>query len=748
MIAEVIIQSNAKDLNRVFDYKIPTEYEENALELIGARVLIPFARRKELEEGYIVNIKESTQYEVKEIAKIEEKYLNKEKIELAKWMARRYFCNIADCLKLMLPPGSTRKITNRVKEKSINFVTLKKDEEEIEFDIETGKLKSAKQIRILKFLIENGDALISDIEMFTDGSRGIVNTLCKNGYTEIIEKKIERDPFEFKDIERTKKLVLTKEQENALNNVADSMDDMLFSEFLLYGVTGSGKTEVYLQLIEKALNEHKSSILLVPEISLTPQTVNRFIARFGKENIAVLHSKLSIGERYDEWNKINEGRAKIVIGARSAIFAPVKDLGIIIIDEEHDSSYKSEMTPKYDAKEVARFMCKEANIPLLLGSATPDIDTYYRAKNEEIMLLELRKRANKAELPEIEIIDLREELAKGNKSMISTRLYDEIQKNLEDKKQTILYLNRRGFSTFVMCRNCGYTVKCKNCNINLTYHSNTNKLKCHYCGYEEKLVTKCPSCESEQIRYFGTGTQKLEYEIKKLFPTASTIRMDIDTVSKKNSHEEILDKFRDENIDILIGTQMVVKGHHFPNVTLVGVIAADGSLNIDDFRANERTFQILTQVAGRAGRGKDKGRVIIQTYNPDNFSIECAKKQDYDLFYNAEISMRKQLKYPPFCDIILIGFTSINEAEVKKVANSIHEYLKNRVLTENLGIILYKALPSPIDKIKNKYRWRILIKCKFGEEIIDLINNVMDKYQNLKAKNTKITIDLNPNNML
>lgn len=748
MIAEVIIQSNAKDLNRVFDYKIPTEYEGNALELIGARVLIPFARRKELEEGYIVNIKESTQYEVKEIAKIEEKYLNKEKIELAKWMARRYFCNISDCLKLMLPPGSTRKITNRVKEKSINFVTLKKDEDEIEFDIETGKLKSAKQIRILKFLIENGDALISDIEMFTDGSRGIVNTLCKNGYTEIIEKKIERDPFEFKDIERTKKLVLTKEQENALNNVADSMDDMLFSEFLLYGVTGSGKTEVYLQLIEKALNEHKSSILLVPEISLTPQTVNRFIARFGKENIAVLHSKLSIGERYDEWNKINEGRAKIVIGARSAIFAPVKDLGIIIIDEEHDSSYKSEMTPKYDAKEVARFMCKEANIPLLLGSATPDIDTYYRAKNEEIMLLELRKRANKAELPEIEIIDLREELAKGNKSMISTRLYEEIQKNLENKKQTILYLNRRGFSTFVMCRNCGYTVKCKNCNINLTYHSNTNKLKCHYCGYEEKLVTKCPSCGSEQIRYFGTGTQKLEYEIKKIFPTASTIRMDIDTVSKKNSHEEILDKFRDENIDILIGTQMVVKGHHFPNVTLVGVIAADGSLNIDDFRANERTFQILTQVAGRAGRGKDKGRVIIQTYNPDNFSIECAKKQDYDLFYNAEISMRKQLKYPPFCDIILIGFTSINEVEVKKVANSIHEYLKNRVLTENLGIILYKALPSPIDKIKNKYRWRILIKCKFGEEIIDLINNVMDKYQNLKAKNTKITIDLNPNNML
>ena len=402
------------------------------------------------------------------------------------------------------------------------------------------------------------------------------------------------------------------------------------------------------------------------------------------------------------------------------------------------------MIPRYDAKEVARYLCKNKNIPLILGSATPDIDTYFKAKNEKIMLLELTKRANESELPTIDIIDLREELAKGNKSMISSKLYNEIKKNLKDKKQTILYLNRRGFSTFVMCRNCGYTVKCKNCNINLTYHSNTNKLKCHYCGYEEEIVTICPECGSNQIRYFGTGTQKLEYEINKLFPNVSTIRMDIDTVSKKNSHEEILEKFKNENIDILIGTQMVVKGHHFPNVTLVGVIAADGSLNIDDFRANERTFQILTQVAGRAGREKDKGRVIIQTYNPDNFSIECAKKQDYKLFYNTEISLRKQLKYPPFCDIILIGFTSEREEEVKSVSEKIHQYLKNRVIKENIGIILYKAVPSPIDKIKNKYRWRILIKCKFSEEIINLMNDTLKKYYELNNKNTRMTIDLNP----
>ena len=749
MIAEVIIQSNVKNLNRVFDYKIPESYEADAMELLGARVLVPFGRMKQLEEGYIVNIKQDSEFEVKEIASVQEKYLDINKINFAKWMAKRYFCNVADCIKLMLPPGTTGKVDkNRVKDKNINFVSLKKEAEEIEFDIETGKLKSDKQIRTLRFLMENGDALVSDIEMFADSSRAVVNTLCKNGYVEIVEKKIERDPFEGKNVERTQKLVLTEEQQNAFDTISNWMDDMLFSEFLIYGVTGSGKTEIYLQLIEKALSEGKSSILLVPEISLTPQTVNRFIARFGKEPIAVLHSKLSVGERYDQWHKINEGKAKVVIGARSAIFAPVQNLGIVIIDEEHDSSYKSEMVPKYNAKEVARYICEQVNVPLVLGSATPDLETYYKAKKEEITLLSLSKRANHAELPDIEIVDLREELAKGNKSMISTRLYAEIENNLKNKKQTILYLNRRGFSTFVMCRKCGYTVKCKNCNINLTYHSNSNKLKCHYCGYEEKIVTKCPECGSEQIRYFGMGTQKLEFEINKLFPSASTIRMDIDTVSKKNSHEQILEKFKNENIDILIGTQMVVKGHHFPNVTLVGVIAADGSLNIDDFRANERTFQILTQVAGRAGRGEDKGRVIIQTYNPDNFSIECAKKQDYDLFYNTEIALRKQLKYPPFCDIIVIGFTSDNEKTVQNTAEKVHQYLKQRVITENWGIILYKALPAPIDRIKNKFRWRILIKCIFSEDIIRLMNDMLEVYYNGRFKDTRISIDLNPTNMM
>ena len=360
-----------------------------------------------------------------------------------------------------------------------------------------------------------------------------------------------------------------------------------------------------MQLINKVLEKQKTAIVLVPEISLTPQMLDRFISRFGKEKIAVLHSKLSVGERHDEWNRIREGKVKIVIGARSAIFAPVQNLGIIIIDEEHDSSYKSESNPKYDAKQVANYIAKQNNCPLLLGSATPDINTYYNAKEQnKIELLELTKRANNSSLPEVTVIDLKQELANGNRSMLSRELYQSIEDNLKEKRQTILFLNRRGYSTFIMCRNCGYTVKCKNCNISLTYHSYEGKLKCHYCGYEENLVRVCPECHSDKIRYFGTGTQRLEQEIHKQFPNASTIRMDVDTVTKKNSHEEILNKFKNENLDILIGTQMVVKGHHFPNVTLVGVIAADSSLNIDDYRANERTFQILTQVARKSRKRK------------------------------------------------------------------------------------------------------------------------------------------------
>jgi len=503
---------------------------------------------------------------------------------------------------------------------------------------------------------------------------------------------------------------------------------------------------VYLQLIKKVLQNNKSAIMLVPEISLTPQMVDRFIARFGEDKIAVLHSKLSVGERYDQWQRIKRNEAKIIIGARSAIFAPVQDLGLIIIDEEHDDSYKSEMPPRYSAKEISRYLAYKNNIPFILGSATPDINSFYKAQNGAIELLTLTKRANSSNLPTVEIVDLREELANGNKTMISRKLYDGITKNLEQKRQTILFLNRRGFSTFVMCRDCGYTVKCKHCNITLTYHRHQNRLKCHYCGYEQENVTICPECKSKKIKYFGTGTQKLEEQIQKMFPKATTIRMDIDTVSKKNSHEEILNKFKNENIDILIGTQMVVKGHHFPNVTLVGVIAADGSLNMEDYRANEKTFQILTQVAGRAGRENLPGEVVVQTYNPDSFSIECASKQDYDIFYNTEINLRKHLKYPPFCDIILIGISAEDEKIVQDTSNKIYEILQKKISALQ-EVSLYKPRPAPIDKIKNKYRWRIIIKGKFGNDMIELINQSLQEMYKYNTK-ARIVVDVNPTNML
>ena len=744
MIAEIIINRTAKRLNRTFDYKVPLELEE--LIMIGSTVLVPFGKSSTLEEGYVVGIKENTTYEVKEIIKIKHN-LTEKQIELAKWMAKRYFCNISDCIKQMLTPGTkSKKAEKNIQDKTINAVYLKKEIDEIQFDIEIGKIKSEKQKKILQFLKSNEGATVPEIELFTDGSRAIVKTLEKNGYVEIIEKKIERNPLANKKIEKTKKLKLTEEQQNAYNKVALDITNNSYEQFLLYGVTGSGKTEVYLQLIGKALEQNKTAIVLVPEISLTPQMIDRFIARFNKDEIAVLHSKLSIGERYDEWNKIKEGKAKIIIGARSAIFAPTENIGIIIIDEEHDSSYKSESIPKYDAKEIAKKITKENNCPLVLGSATPDLVTYYKAQQGKITLLKLTKRANNSKLPEVEIVDLKMELANGNRSMLSVKLHDEIEQNLKEHRQTILFLNRRGFSTFIMCRECGYTVKCKNCNISMTYHKTENKLKCHYCGYEENVVTICPECHSNKIRYFGTGTQKLEQEINKIFPQASTIRMDIDTVTKKNSHEEILNKFKNENIDILIGTQMVVKGHHFPNVTLVGVIAADSSLNIDDYRANERTFQILTQVAGRAGREQLDGKVVIQTYNPDNFSIICAQKQDYEMFYNTEIALREQLKYPPFCDIILIGFNSISENELLEASTKIYNYLKANLNGQEFNVL--KPMPSPIDKIQNRYRWRIIVKGNMTEAANNVLNTCLRKFYNSNYKNTKVSVDVNPNNMI
>lgn len=740
MIAEVIIDSRAKKLNRKFDYEIPKNLED--LIFVGSRVLVPFANFKTFEQGYVIRIKEKTDFEVKQIAGLEEN-LPEDKIDLARWMARKYFTNVSECIKLMLTPGTKSKDQEkRVKDRTINFLYFNIPYEEIDFE----KIRGEKQKKLLQFLKKNEGLTISEIESIIEVSRATVNTLIDKNILKIENKKIDRNPLINKNVQTEKKLKLTDEQKEAYQAIEKAIDENRYEEFLLYGVTGSGKTEVYLQLIEKTIKTNKSAIMLVPEISLTPQMIDRFVSRFTKEQVAVLHSKLSIGERHDEWQRIKNNQAKIVIGARSAIFAPFENLGLIIIDEEHDMSYKSEGAPRYSAKEVASFIGKNKKIPVVLGSATPDINTFYNAEKGKITKLSLTKRANNSNLPDVTIVDLKQELAVGNKSMISNLLYDEIENNLKNKKQTILFLNRRGYSTFIMCRDCGYTLKCPNCNISLTYHRTNNLLKCHYCGHTQKVATVCPNCNSMKIRYFGTGTQKLEQEIHKLFPKASTIRMDIDTVTKKNSHEQILNTFKNENIDILIGTQMVVKGHHFPNVTLVGVIAADGSLNQDDFRANEKTFQILTQVAGRAGREKLPGKVIIQTYNPNSFAIECSKEQNYDIFYNTEIILRKQLKYPPFCDIIMIGFSGANEKEIKDSSTYVYNLMRKNL--EKYDIKVFPAMPSPIDKIQNKLRWRIIAKGKVTPEVTIILNKCLQNIYQKNLKHTSIYVDINPNNMM
>jgi len=734
MVAEIIINRLAKDLNRIFDYLVPKEMEESIK--IGARVFVPFGPKNSPIEGFVIGIKKTSEFANKNIIRIEDIVLTKENIELAKLMSRRYFCNLSECIKLMLPPGEkTTNLENRIKDKTANFIYLKKSIDEIEAEIEIGELKNSKHIKVLRFLEENDGIYKVDLEVILEVSSQILKTLEKKGYIEIIEQKVERNPFKNKDIKRDKALPLTEEQQYAFDKINNSK----YNEFLIYGVTGSGKTEVYLQLIQSVLDKGKRAIVLVPEISLTPQMVDRFSARFG-DCICVLHSKLSIGERNDQWKNIKEGKCKIVIGARSAIFAPISNLGIIIIDEEHDSSYKSDMAPRFNCKDIAKYIAKKNDIPLVLGSATPEITTYYNSKN----IIELTKRANNSNLPQVEVVDLRKELANGNRSILSEKLKQEIEKNLENKKQTILFLNRRGFSTFVMCRDCGHTIKCKRCDISLTYHSKEDKLKCHYCGYEMNNIKLCPKCKSKNIKHFGSGTQKLEELIHKEYPEATTIRMDIDTVSKKNSHEKILNKFKEENIDILIGTQMVVKGHHFPNVTLVGVIAADASLNTGDFRANERTFDILVQVAGRAGRENLQGKVIIQTYTPENFCIEHSKNQDYNGFYETEIELRKQLKYPPFCDIIMFGINSSDKVEIEKASNKLYNLL-NKYGQGKLQIM--KPLPAPIDKIKYRYRWRIIAKCNLNSSIIDSVNLALEEYHKLKYKKTTVIVDINPNNM-
>jgi len=639
--------------------------------------------------------------------------------------------------------------TSRVKEKTIRVAYLAAPVEEIIEEIESDRIKRIQHIRVLEMLMENEYISVADIMRFANVSASVLDTLRKHGYINYKDVEVKRDPYKSRAIERSKPLKPTSQQAFALEKIKGKIDRMEFGEVLVHGITGSGKTELYLQLIQHVIESGKQAIVLVPEISLTPQMVERFKSRFG-DNVAVLHSRLSLGEKYDQWRMIKEGKVNVAVGARSAIFAPFRNLGIIIIDEEHESSYKSETTPKYRAAEIAQRRCKYHNAVLLYGSATPSVETYYRAVIGEIDLVELTERANQMDLPSVYIVDMRKELDEGNRSIFSRKLKQEIEEAVRQGQQTMLFLNRRGYASFVLCRNCGYVVKCVNCNISLTYHAFDERLICHYCGYTIKSPKQCPKCGSKYIRHFGTGTQKVEAEIKKEFPGCSVIRMDMDTTTCKNSHEEILQRFREENINIMVGTQMIAKGHDFPNVTLVGVLAADSMLNIGDFRASERTFQLITQVAGRAGRGEIPGKVVIQTYNTEDFSIVSACRHDYAGFYKQEILLREKLGYPPFKNIALLIVSGVNDHVAFNSAKELRKLIEGEFGSlSNASAEILGPSRSPLARVKKRYRWRIVIKCRYEDILLNVLGKVSDRFYKKRGKNNvELSVDINPVSML
>ncbi|MDK7978245.1 primosomal protein N', partial [Enterococcus faecalis] len=554
-----------------------------------------------------------------------------------------------------------------------------------------------------------------------------------------------RDPFANQTFEKTTALSLNAEQQVAVETILQSVQEQQSQTYLLEGITGSGKTEVYLQVIAEVLNQGKTAIMLVPEISLTPQMVQRFKSRFG-EHVAVMHSGLSQGEKYDEWRKIERGEAEVVVGARSAIFAPIENIGVIIVDEEHEASYKQEETPRYHARDLAIWRSEYHHCPVVLGSATPSLESRARAQKNVYQRLRLTQRANQAAtLPTIDVVDMRQEVENGNVSSFSMSLQEKLQERLEKNEQSVLLLNRRGYSSFVMCRDCGYVLPCPNCDISLTLHMDSKTMKCHYCGHEERIPYRCPNCGQDKIRYYGTGTQKVEEELQTLLPDSRILRMDVDTTRRKGAHEKILRTFGEGQADILLGTQMIAKGLDFPNVTLVGVLNADTALNLPDFRSSERTFQLLTQVSGRAGRAEKPGEVIIQSFNPEHYAIQLAKAQDYEDFYTKEMYIRHRGDYPPYYFTVQITASHPEENEAAKQMFQIATKLKQGLSPQ---AILLGPTPNAIMRVNNRYFYQVIIKYKQEPMLQPLLKEILTDTQRATARGLKLSIDAEPMNFI
>ncbi len=742
--AQIIVDISAEQVDRLFTYRIPDEMEL----MRGQRVLVPFGPMK--KEGFVIDFRDECDLDeakIKSVIRPLEDYpvILPELIELSAWIKKRYHCNLVDGLRQMIPAQMRG---GKVREKEVMLASLCVEGEALNAIIKKNE-RSKKRLEVIEMLKEGPKptALLNSI------CAGSVNKLSEQGAIRVESSIVMRTPYRARDGQILPDPELMASQQQAVDEIKSALDGD-GGRFLLHGVTGSGKTEVYIRTIRETIKSGRSAIVLVPEISLTPQMVDWFRKRFGAD-AAVLHSRLSAGERFDEWRRIRSGEARVVIGARSAVFAPLQNIGIIIVDEEHESSYQSDKRPRYDARDIARWRAEYHHAVMLLGSATPSISTYMKTMPgvrpwNRLHLIEMNERVHGRNLPEVEIVDMREELVRGNKSIFSGALLTEMKSCLEDGHQVILFINRRGYSTFVSCRACGHVERCAQCDVSMTYHMTEDVMRCHYCGAERKPPKNCPECGSRFIRHFGTGTQKVEEEVQRLFPDVRVLRMDVDTTGGKDAHEKILSQFRRGDAQVLVGTQMIAKGLDFPNVTLVGVVAADLSLHVPDYRSVERTFQLITQVAGRAGRAEYPGKVILQTYDPDHYGIKLSARQDYRAFYMMEEKARRRGLYPPFTVIARLLVSAKDELSAQEAATALEAKLNEFLDSDPMirrDVVQMRALEAPLKLLRGETRWQVFLKM-YAKEPSDRVISYMETLEEIAFEGVRVELEVNPSSML